>query len=295
MSSRCLGSPELPILHNKSRLAYLLMLEAHAEDHKWAKEMLWRSRARAWIWRGHSLAKKIVADCMICTKNKKIMINQRRGDLPETRVYVISPLWTCVALDLLGPVLVCAMCNNRSHMKVWPLVVTCFATGAVQLLVMHDYSRQAFLLQWEYFVSLRGHPGLVRSDRGSQLTSVDNYIAGVKSENPRNWEWDKISEAGARYGTVWEFVPAGSKYKNELAEARVKATDSSLQHMLDNTIITAKPTINYAELTVLLARVANVINDRPIGVQSLTDEDLQPITPNMLLLGRTGGVAQDIL
>ena len=74
---------ELPVLHNRNRLAYLVMQEAHKEDHKWAKEKLWQSRARAWIWRGHSLAKKVVADCIICTKKKKILIYQRKGDLPE--------------------------------------------------------------------------------------------------------------------------------------------------------------------------------------------------------------------
>ena len=56
------------------------------------------------------------------------------------------PPWTFVALDLLEPVTVSAICNKRFYMKVWPLVVTCFATRAVQLLVMHDYNTQAFLL-----------------------------------------------------------------------------------------------------------------------------------------------------
>ena len=141
---------------------------------------------------------KIVADCIICTKNKNILIDQRKSNLPKTRVDVMSPPWTSVALDLLGPVMVSAMCNKRAHLKVWPLMLTCFTMGTVQLLVMYDYSRQTFLLQWEYIVSIRGHPMLVSSDQGSQLTVVDNYIAGVKAENPSNWEWDQIREAEAR-------------------------------------------------------------------------------------------------
>ena len=60
---------------------------------------------------------------------------------------------------------------------------------------------------------------------------------------------------------MWEFVPAGSQYKNGLTKARVKATKSFLKHVLDNASIAAKPIIKYTELTVLLARVANVIND----------------------------------
>ena len=37
----------------------------------------------------------------------------------------------------------------------------------------------------------------------------------------------------------------------------------------------------------LLAKVANVINDCPIGVDQLTKDELVPLTVNQLLLGRT--------
>ena len=73
---------------------------------------------------------------------------------------------------------------------------------------------------------------------------------------------------------------------------RVKATKSTLQHVLASSIVATKPTINYAELTVLLSRVSSIINDRPLGVRSLSNEELVPVTPNILLLGRTGGTAQ---
>ena len=45
--------------------------------------------------------------------------------------------------------------------------------------------------------------------------------------------------------------------------------------------------MSYAELQVLLTKIANVINDRPIGVQRLTEDELVPLTVNQLLLGRT--------
>ena len=154
---------------------------------------------------------------------------------------------------------------------------------------MQDYSTQAFLLQWEHFVALRGHPLSVRSDRGSQLLSGKNYVAWEPKEDPKNWKWDKIAKITARSGTIWDFIPAGSQYKNGLAEARVKATKSTLQHVLATSIVLTKPTINYAELTVLLSRVSNIINDRPLGVRLLSSDELVPVTPNMLLLGRTGG------
>ena len=88
---------------------------------------------------------------------------------------------------------------------------------------------------------------------------------------------------------MWEFVPAGCQYRNGLTEARVKATKPSLAHLIVmiGSTINNSPTVTYPELVVLLSRVANVINDRPLGVRSLTNDDFVPVTPNQLLIGRT--------
>ena len=57
-----------------------------------------------------------------------------------------------------------------------------------------------------------------------------------------------------------------------------------------NTLITGRPTLNYAELCKLLAQAASVVNDRPIGIKNLTVDELVPLTVNQLLLGRTSSV-----
>ena len=75
-----------------------------------------------------------------------------------------------------------------------------------------------------------------------------------------------------------------------MAESRVKAMKTTLSHMLASTIINTRPTINYASLAVVLTRAASIVNDQPIGLRSLTNYDMVPITPNQLLLGRTGTV-----
>ena len=57
--------------------------------------------------------------------------------------------------------------------------------------------------------------------------------------------------------------------------------------MLQPTLIGSKPTLHYAELCSVLACVANIVNDRPISIRTLTEEDIVPITVNQLLLGRS--------
>ena len=70
-------------------------------------------------------------------------------------------------------------------------------------------------------------------------------------------------------------------------EETTRATKSTLQHLMGSTMIGEKPTLNYAELQSILSRAADVINDRPIGVRNLTEENIVPLTPNQLIQGRT--------
>ena len=109
---------------------------------------------------------------------------------------------------------------------------------------MHSYGSQAFLLQWEHFCALRGHPQHVVSDKESQLTKAANYITWLDKEDPAKWGWAEISDISARYGTKWNFVLAGTQWRNGLAESRVKLMKSTLQHTMSN----------YAQLCRLVCR-----------------------------------------
>ena len=60
---KILGIEELPILLSSSRLAELIMIEAHQENHDGAPGTLARSRTRAWIHRGRYLAREVAARC----------------------------------------------------------------------------------------------------------------------------------------------------------------------------------------------------------------------------------------
>ena len=66
----------------------------------------------------------------------------------------------------------------------------------------------------------------------------------------------------------------------------VQVMKKTLVHVLANTLIAEKLTVNYTKLQTILAEVANVTNNCPIGIRNLTEEDLLPLTPNHLLIGR---------
>ena len=288
---KVLGLSELVILLPTSHLAYLYMIKAHEESHSGPKPTLARSRAMVWVVRGYKLAEKVEKECRKCIIDRKELQEQRLADLPEERCVPGSPPWSSICLDLAGPMQVKAMVSSKAKMKVWPLLMVCQGTGAVHIQLMHTYGTEAFLLQWEQFHSIRGDPDPVVSDRGSQLTSSANYVTWTATEDPTKWGWSDIEKSTARKGTIWKFVAAGCQFKNGLAENRIKIMKSTLNNVMVNTLINGKhPTVTYAELSTILSRVANVMNDRPLGVKYLTKEDYMPITPNQLLIGRTSTV-----
>ena len=95
-------------------------------------------------------------------------------------------------------------------------------------------------------------------------------------------DWTKVQEGAAKSGTTWKVVEPGCQWRNGLAEAAVKLLKSTL-----NLTLSSQASLNYAELDTLFSSIADIVNQRPIGVRSYTEEDLHAISPNDLLLQRT--------
>jgi len=291
-----LGVSELAILLPGQRLSFLIMSQAHKQDHRGPTITLWRSRAEVWIVRGRKLAEAVEKACVLCRARKARVVDQRMGQLPLERIAYQSNPWDAICLDFFGPILTKAMNNARSVLKCWGLLIVCQATGALHVELTHSYSTAAFLNAWQHFTAVRGVPRKVISDKGSQLTSCRNTVAFTDATSPKSCDWAHIKEVGARAGTVWEFVPAGCQFRNGLAESRVKAVKHAMSHMAGASIAGGvKPSLNYAQLATLVAVAANAVNDRPIGVKKMTESDFVPLTVNMLLLGRTSTAETDVL
>ena len=274
-----LGIDRLPVFARESRLAALIMWEAHAEDHRTSPtNVLARSRQRAWIIRGRYLAKQVCKQCPLCRLNKKRLTQQLMSEIPTHQLYPCPP-FSFVSLDFAGPYLAKAMGNSRASLKVWGLVLICQNTRAVKLYATAGYSTDDFFTAYVRFTSNHGNPLLVVSDSGSQLVKAGKV---VDPSDPRSLDWNKIKEKVAKNGTDWKVIEPGCQWRNGLAEAAVKVLKSTL----DLTLASQK-TLNYAELDTLFSMIANTVNQRPIAARNFTDDDFEAITPNDLLLQRS--------
>ena len=275
-----LGVSALPILMPNSRVAFLYMFHAHCGEfglvHRSVVSTLARSRRKVWIVQGKNLARKVVNNCQRCNLDRKQLLIQQMADIKEEQV-TVSPPWSNISLDFAGPYVVKGEINKRSRMKVWALIYCCRASKAVCILACPGYSTNDFLCKHAEFVYTHGQPASIVSDRGSQLVAAGKVTSVV--------DWDHI--ASKNPGTEWIHVPAGAQHRNGISEAMVKVMKKSLHLALQPGEI-----LTYAEIVTLFAKISYSVNSRPLALQdtspnSQQDEDMMPLTPNQLLLGRS--------
>ena len=110
-----LGPEHLPILPVRSRLAKLVMIKAHSEQHRGAPEICMCNRVTAGIIQARPLAKRVVDKCAVCPIIWNVPLNQQLGFLPPEHLKFCQGPWTSTNIDLFGPLKVRDKVNKRWH------------------------------------------------------------------------------------------------------------------------------------------------------------------------------------
>ena len=227
------------------------------------------TRRYAWIVGVRRLIKSVVRGCMRCRLQRKKVQQQVMGDLPGDVVRQLKP-FEHVHLDLMGPFNVKGIGNQvRRTFKVWAAVLVCSTTKAVSCWTMTDYSTDSLLMAISAHSSIYGAPGLIVTDRGSQ-------IVAAAGGNP---DWESVQFQTAASGTSWRFIPPAAPWHNGVVERMIGLMKSSITREVH-----AGALLDFSQLQVLLHRVAHLMNERPLSARSFTSEDFCSITPNDLLL-----------
>ena len=287
------GHESLILLSPDSRLAKLVMIFAHRQDHRQSNLDAWY-RAKSlgfWIIHGRKLSKTIAKSCILCKQMSAKPVGQQMGKLPEIKYAVPCKPFSHIGVDYLGPMEVVDTVKRRVKLKVWPIVFVCLNTGAVHCQLATAYSTDKFLDQYAMFTSIRGQPRYVFSDQGTNLTKAKEMTAkgmvSDKSKDDADWkaelskvDWNEIKSSTAQYGTEWHYAPSYSQWRDGASEACVKMLKRTLHHM------TKGGNLTYDELLCLLFRASNVLNERPIGMRHHqgAEPGYCPLTPNLMLM-----------
>ena len=275
---------QLPaLLPYDHRVTLLLMLKAHNHCHLRQDGTVARFRCLGfWSVRCGNLAKRIVDKCVTCRELDHRTLQQQMGDIPEERLKDPSA-WAYCQLDLFGPLSCRGDVNPRTTKKTWGVVIEDMNSGAVHLDIVQDYSASAVILSLRRFGSLRGWPGVINSDPGSQLES-----AGGRLET---W-WSEMGVSLQTFGGTknfkWNLSPADSPWRQGKVERRIAIVKRCLVLAIGDSRVTP------VELQTVLMEIANICNERPIGVSKpRADGSYALITPNQLLLGRSKNILPD--
>ena len=176
------------------------------------------------------------------------------GDIPEERL-TSTYAWAYCQLDLWGPRNCRSDVNSRSSKKTWGIIIEDVNSGAVHLDIVQDYSAEAVILSLRRFGSLRGWPGIINTDPGSQLESAGGQLEA--------W-WSAMGQSlqtfGGAHNFRWNLSPADSPWRQGKAERRIAIVKRCIAQALGDTRVTP------VELHVVLFQMANICNERPIGI-----------------------------
>ena len=173
------------------RLAYLILLQCHQEDHRRdLRDCLARSMTICWIPKAHSLARSILASCLICRRESMKLEKQAMGALPAFKSPSLAPFVAC-GVDIMGPYTVLAHKRKAYSHKVWASCYVCFSSKACVFFLTSGYAAEDFLKAHGRFCNTYGTPSLCVVDHGTNIQAA--------AFRP---DWQQVSEAAGMAGTT---------------------------------------------------------------------------------------------
>ncbi|XP_070562373.1 uncharacterized protein [Ptychodera flava] len=259
--------------HNHYVTSLIIKFYHEIEGHVGVNHVLASIRRRFWILRGPATVRRVIQRCMTCRIWNAKPETQVMSPLPHARVTPGKPPFSSVGVDFFGPLKVKW---RRGTAKRYGCIFTCLAIRAVHIEVTHTLSTDSFIQAVWRFVSRRGPPNTVYSDNGTNFRGAEVEV----KEALASWNQEKITDSLRKRDIQWYFNPPAASHAGGVWERMIRSVRKILRSLVGNRLIDDET------LLTLMAEVEKIINDRPLTHQSNDPNDLEPLTPNSLLLLR---------
>lgn len=146
--------------------------------------------------------KKVVDRCVVCKKARARTCHQIMGNLPEERSRPAA-LFQFTSVDLFGPYQVKDDVKRRVRMKVWGVLFCCMSSRAIHLEHANILSSESFLLAYQRFTSVRGHPQKIWSDPGTNFSGAKPILEEMYTYLGQQNNGSLEEYAAKKNGTYW--------------------------------------------------------------------------------------------
>jgi len=176
-------------------------------------------------------------------------------------------------VDLFGPLTVKW---GRGTAKRWGCLFTSLTTRAVYLEVTPSLETDDFIMILRQFISRRGPPKEIWSDRGTNIIGANRELKESIAESNE----EKIEGQLQQRGIKRVLQPPASPHMSGVGERLVQTTKKHLKNVVRDGLL------NDLELRTLLAEIESIVNNLPIIAVSDDPADFAALTPNHFLLQR---------
>lgn len=267
------------IIPKESFVALLLVRDAHQRlGHMGKSSVLSELRRKFWIIGGNTLVKQVVRNCVLCRKLKGRPSSQIMADLPRDRLESNQKVFSNVGLDCFGPLQV-SRGRGKAIEKRYGVIFSCLNSRAVHIEISHSLDTDSFLSAFSRFIARRGPVKIIRSDNGTNFTSGQKELKdALNIWNSHSAPW--MSQRNIK----WKFQPPASSHFGGIWEREIR----TIRQVFGGLTRNQQLKMTDERLNTLMCEIENILNNRPISEMSDDPNDLEPLTPNHLLLLNTG-------
>ncbi|XP_043218671.1 uncharacterized protein LOC122380002 [Amphibalanus amphitrite] len=264
------------ILPNKSKVTELLIQKVHIEiGHGGREHVLSEIRKTYWIIKGNSAVRRVLAKCHHCRRLYGQVKKQKMADLPLDRVTPFDPPFSSSGIDLFGPFFIK---KGRGQAKRYGVIFTCLSMRAIHIEVASSLSTDSFICALRRFLARRGPIKQIRSDRGTNfvgaMRELGKELESIVEQNKT------MQETLLKNRIQWRFNPPGASHFGGAWERMIKSVRKILDSLLHLQSLTEET------LHTFLCEVEYILNSRPLTPVSADPKDLDPLSPNDILLSR---------
>lgn len=263
-----------PIILDPKHPTTQLIIKDYDESllHPGPERVFGELRRKYWIVGGRPAIRKHQHSCRECQRWKSSPEVPKMADLPPARLRLFKPPFWSTGVDCFGPFVIY---QGRRTEKRWGIIFKCLTTRCLHLDLLGSLDVDAFLLALRRFISRRGKPFEIWADRGTNFRAGDRELSKCfQAMEP------KLQEHLATQQISFNFNPPGAPHFGGVWEREIRSVKNALR------VILGKQTTSEVVLQTVLIEVEGIMNSKPLGYLSSNAADPDPITPNLLLMGR---------